>query len=87
MGADGISITNNDEIIPAIIKAKKSNKPFIINALVESGELSLPPHISFKQAKNFGISKIKELIKVAKGNKDQWQNIKSEITSFIDRES
>lgn len=87
LGADGISITNNDEIIPAIIKAKKSNKPFIINALVESGELSLPPHISFKQAKNFGISKIKELIKVAKGNKDQWQNIKSEITSFIDRES
>ncbi|MEX0812023.1 MAG: thiamine pyrophosphate-dependent enzyme [Chitinophagales bacterium] len=87
VGGDGLNVTQNDGIIPAIKKAQKSKKPFILNAHVSSGELSLPSHISFSQAKNFGLSKMKELLEAAKGNKAQWENIKSEVQAYFDKES
>ncbi len=87
VGGDGINVTKNDGIKPAIEQAQNSKKPFILNAHVTGGELSLPPHISFHQAKNFGVSKIKELLKAAKGDKSQWKNIKSEIKAYLDKES
>ena len=86
VGGDGINVSKNNEIISAIEQAKKSKKPFILNAHVTGGELSLPPSIDFKQAKNFGVSKIKELIEAAKGDEKQWDSIKNEIKAFIDKE-
>lgn len=87
VGGDGVNVTENKGIIPAIKQAQKSKSPFILNAHVSGGELSLPPHIDFHQAKNFGISKIKEVLKAAKGDKSQWENIKNEVKAYLDKES
>jgi len=87
IGGDGEEVREVKNIISAIKKARKFKKPFIINAHVAPGELSLPPQIEFEQAKNFGISKIKEVIKAMKGDKRQWDNIKNEIEVFFDKES
>ena len=87
VGGEGVDVKNVKDIIPAIKKAQKSTKPFIINAHTAPGELSLPPQIEFEQAKNFGISKTKEVFKAMKGDKRQWDNIKNEIKAFFDKES
>ena len=86
VGGDGINIDEVKDIPQAIEMAQKSTKPFIVNAKVSGGELSLPPNIEFKQAKNFGMSKLKELYKAAKGDKKQWENLKNEWDAFIDKE-
>lgn len=86
VGGDGVNVTKNEDIIPAIKQAQQSQKPFILNAHVTSGELSLPSHIDFHQAKNFGMSKMRELLKAAKGDKSQWENIKDEINAYFDKE-
>lgn len=84
-GGMGINVEENENIIPAIKKAKLSNKPTIINAHVTAGELSLPPNLNLSQAKNFGVSKAKELWKALKGDKDQWENIKDEVSAYFDK--
>ncbi len=86
VGGDGVNVTENEGIIQAIEQAKKSEKPFILNAHVTGGALSLPPHIDFRQAKNFGISKLKEIFKAAQGDKAQWENIKNEVRAYLDKE-
>ncbi|MEJ2595181.1 MAG: thiamine pyrophosphate-binding protein [bacterium] len=83
-GGDGISISRAEEVETAIEKAKSSAKPFIIDAKVTKGELSMPPEISVGQAANFGISKAKEVLKAIGGNKKQWENLKKEIESLLD---
>jgi len=85
IGGDGEELKNVSEVISALEKAKTSKKPFIINAHVSPGELSLPPHISFEQAKNFGISKVKEVFQAIKGDKRQWDNVSNEIKAFFDK--
>ncbi|MCX2745344.1 thiamine pyrophosphate-binding protein [Mangrovivirga sp. M17] len=85
-GGKGFTIDKPDKIIPVLKEARATNGPCIINAIVEPGELSLPPKIGFEEAKNFGTSKIKEALQSVKGDKRQWENIKSEINAFIDKE-
>ena len=87
IGGDGEDVREVKNIIPAIEKAQKSKKPFIINAHVTPGELSLPPHIDFGQVRNFGLSKMKEVYQAIKGDKRQWDNVKNEIEAFFDRKS
>ena len=87
IGGDGEDVREVRNIIPAIEKAQKSKKPFIINAHVTPGELSLPPHIEFEQVKNFGLSKIKEVYQAMKGDKRQWDNVKNELDAFFNRKS
>ena len=87
VGGDGINVTNVKEVDKAVELAKRSDKPFIINAKVTGAELSLPPHISFGMAKNFAMSKIKEALSASKGDKKNWENIKNEIKAFIDKET
>jgi len=84
-GGDGIRVTHAKDVANAIMKAKKSKKPFIIDAVVNSGELSLPPNINVKQAVGFGLSKAKEIYEAIKGDHSQWDNLKKEIESFFDR--
>jgi len=84
-GGMGINVDKNADIIPAIKKAKLSNRPTVINAHVTSGELSLPPNLNISQAKNFGVSKAKEMWKALKGDKRQWENVKDEITAYFDK--
>lgn len=82
-GGDGVRIEQVADIEDAILQAKNSNKAFIIDAVVSSGALSLPPHIGFKEAIGFGTSKIKEAAQVINGDKGQWENIKKELDSFF----
>jgi len=83
-GGDGVRVTHAKDIEAAILKAKDSKKPFIIDAVVNSGELSLPPHIGWKEAIGFGTSKIKEAGQVISGDKKQWENLKKELESYFD---
>jgi pyruvate dehydrogenase (quinone)/pyruvate oxidase len=83
-GGDGVRVEHAKDIGAAIQQAKNSTKPFIIDAVVNSGELSLPPHIGIKEAFSFGNSKLKEVGQVISGDKSQWQNIKKELQSYFD---
>ncbi len=83
-GAEGVRVEHAKDIEAAIIMAKKSTKPFIIDAVVNSGELSLPPHIGMKQILGFGTSKAKEVLQVISGDKGQWDNLKKELESWFD---
>ncbi|NNC71018.1 MAG: ubiquinone-dependent pyruvate dehydrogenase, partial [Flavobacteriaceae bacterium] len=83
-GGDGVRVEKVKDVHKAILQAKNSDKPFIIDAVVNSGELSLPPKITPHMAKNFGISKVKEFVRALKGDKDQWTNIKNEIEAYFD---
>lgn len=83
-GGDGTTVEKADQVAQAVEAAKLSTKPFIINAKVNSGELSLPPRIEPKQAFNFGISKAKELFQAIKGDRRQWDNIRNEIEGYFD---
>lgn len=83
-GGEGIRVENAEDIEDAIIQAKKSRKPFIIDANVNSGELVMPPHMSISQAMRFGKSKIKEGFQAITGDKKQWENLKKEIQAYFD---
>lgn len=83
-GGDGVKVEHAKDIEAAILQAEKSTKPFIIDAIVTNAELALPPKIGFEEAKGFGMSKIKELVKAIKGDKRQWDNIKEEIEAYFD---
>lgn len=60
-----------NDIEDAIVEAKKSTTPFIIDAVVSNGELSLPPHIDREQEMNFATSKVKEGLQALMGDKKQ----------------
>jgi pyruvate dehydrogenase (quinone) len=67
-GGDGVRVEHAKDIVPAIEQALASDKPFIIDAVVSAGELSMPPTIQLEQAWGFGMSKIKEGILAAEGD-------------------
>lgn len=78
-GGDGVRIERAEDILPAIEAASKSDKPFLIDAVVSAGELVMPPHVNVNQAWGFGISKIKEGVLGLKGDHAQWDNWEEEI--------
>jgi len=82
-GGDGIKIDKAEDVIPAIHQAKKSTKPFVIDAVVTKGELSLPPKLDLEKAKDFSVSKVKEILKAIGGDKKQWENLKKEIEAYF----
>jgi len=86
-GGMGKKVEHAENVVQTVEQAKQANKPFIIDAIVNSGELSLPPKIGIKEATNFGTSKIKELVKAVNGDKKQWENIKNEVNAYFDRKS
>ena len=83
-GGEGVRVEHAKDIENAIIQAKNSTKPFIIDAVVSAGELSLPPHIGIKDVIGFGSSKVKEVAQVITGDKSQWDNLKKELKAFFD---
>ena len=83
-GGEGIRVEKAEDVENAIKMAKASDKPFIIDAVVNSGELSLPPKIGLKEIVGFGTSKVKEAVQVISGDKEQWKNIKKEVTAYFD---
>lgn len=83
-GGEGIALKDTNTIKDAVIAARLSKKPFIIDAFVNSGELSLPPKIGFEEIKGFGTSKVKEIIAAIGGDKKQINNLIGELKSFLD---
>ncbi len=82
-GGDGVRVEHAGDIVPAIEQAIASEKPFIIDAVVSSGELSMPPNIKIEQAWGFGVSKLKDGILAAKGDHDIWQAWRDEFKANI----
>lgn len=83
-GGEGIRVEHAHDIEKAILQAKKSTKPFIIDAVVNSGELALPPHLGLKEVIGFGTSKAKEAAQIISGDKGQWDNLKKELKGWFD---
>ncbi|GET21969.1 thiamine pyrophosphate-dependent enzyme [Prolixibacter denitrificans] len=83
-GGEGIKVEHARDVEKAVAMAKASKKPFIIEAIVNSGELSLPPRIGLTEATDFGLSKVKEIIQSLGGNREQWENLKKEIEGYFD---
>ncbi|MGY3054322.1 pyruvate dehydrogenase (quinone) [Pedobacter sp. UYEF25] len=81
-GADGIKVEKAADIPAAIAKAIASPLPFIIDAVVTAGVLTLPPKITLEEAYGFSKSKVKEALLSIKGDQSQWENIKSEIGAY-----
>lgn len=82
-GGDGIRVEHAADIEKAIEMAIASPKPFIIDAVTNPGELSLPPNITFEEACGFGKSKVKEIFLTVAGEKLQKQNFMYEIKGFF----
>lgn len=82
-GGDGVRVEKAEEIMPAIDAALKSDKAFLIDAIVSAGEFVMPPQVKVEQAWGFGMAKIKEGILGLKGDHTQWDNWKDEIKSAL----
>ncbi|WP_310992010.1 thiamine pyrophosphate-dependent enzyme [Aequorivita marina] len=82
-GGDGVRVEHAQDIEAAIEKAIASPKPFIIDAVTNPGELSLPPNITLQEAWGFGKSKVKEILLAVTGEKEQEQNLMDEIKAFF----
>ena len=77
LGLDGIKIDKPEDIVPSLEYAFKLNRPVIIDVYTDPSVPPLPPHISFKQAKNFMIS-------MTKGDPDAWDMIKQSWKDVIE---
>ncbi len=84
-GGAGSKVEHAKDVNDVLSEAKNSSKPYIIDAIVNSGELALPPKIGFEEAFHFGTSKVKEIVKAIGGDKKQWENIKKEVTAYFDK--
>lgn len=82
-GGDGVRVEHAKDIVPAIEQALASPKPFLIDAVVSPGELTMPPTITFEEAWGFGISKVKEAIMGIQGDHAQWKAWRDEFKANI----
>ena len=60
-----------------------SPKPFIIDAIVSPGELTMPPKITVGEAWGFGISKVKEGLMGLKGDHEVWKLWRDEFRANV----
>jgi pyruvate dehydrogenase (quinone) len=64
--------------------AKAAQGPFLIDAVVNAGVLSMPPHVAVGQAWGFGMSKLREAAILAReGDHQQWHNWREEIQAIL----
>jgi thiamine pyrophosphate-dependent acetolactate synthase large subunit-like protein len=82
-GGDGVRVEHAADIVPAIEQAIASDKPFIIDAIVSAGELTMPPHIEVSQVWGFGMSKIKEGLMGLKGDHEVWKSWRDEFMANL----
>ena len=61
-GGLGISVKKPDDIRPALREALASDRPSIIDVVVNPDELIMPPRITLEQATSFGLAKIREFL-------------------------
>lgn len=82
-GGDGVRVEHAADIVPAVERAIASDKPFIIDAVVSAGELTMPPKITVGEAWGFGISKIKEALLGVRGDHDVWKAWRDEFKANV----
>ena len=61
-GLLGLTAETPDEVRPAIMQALNHDGPALVEVPVSRQELSMPPTITFEQAKGFGIFMLKAII-------------------------
>lgn len=59
-GGEGISITDPDEIAPALARAQASDGPVLLDVQTDPNALIMPPKVELSQAVSFGVAKLKE---------------------------
>jgi pyruvate dehydrogenase (quinone) len=59
-GGEGVRVTHPDEARPVMERALASNRPFIIDAIVNPDELVMPPNITVNETWSFATGKTKE---------------------------
>jgi thiamine pyrophosphate-dependent acetolactate synthase large subunit-like protein len=82
-GGDGVRVEHAADIVPAIERAIASPVPFIIDAIVSPGELTMPPHIAISEAWGFGMSKVKEGLMGLRGDHDVWKQWRDEFRANV----
>jgi pyruvate dehydrogenase (quinone) len=61
-GLLGLSVKTADEVEPMIRQALKHNGPALVEVPVARQELSMPPTITYEQAKGFGLFMLKAVL-------------------------
>jgi len=84
-GGDGVRVEHASDIVPAIEAALVSPKPFLIDAIVSPGELTMPPHIQISEAWGFGMSKVKEGLMALRGDHEIWKQWRDEFRAAVIR--
>jgi len=82
-GAEGVRVSKAADIIPAVEAALAYDGPFIIDAVVSPGELTMPPHVSMEEAWGFGVSKAKEGLIGIRGEHEQWEGWVDELKANL----
>ena len=77
LGFEGIRIEKEDDIIPGLEQALSANRPVIVDVLSDPNVPPLPPHITFKQMKDFTSA-------LAKGDTDFWGMIKQTYKDVVE---
>jgi pyruvate dehydrogenase (quinone) len=72
LGLKGIRVERPEQVAPAWDEALRADRPVVIDALVDPDVASLPPHITYSQAKNFAKS-------ILKGDPDAYDIIKQSL--------
>jgi hypothetical protein len=75
------------DIVPAIEAAIAHDGPFLIDAVVSPGELTMPPHLDFEQAWGFGLSKAREALIGLRGEHEQWAGWRDELKANLRKET
>jgi thiamine pyrophosphate-dependent acetolactate synthase large subunit-like protein len=61
-GGVGFRVEEPAEIAPSLEEAFASEKPSLLDVVVDPKELIIPPRITLEQAANFGLAKVKEFL-------------------------
>ena len=86
-GGDGVRVEHAEQAQQAIDAAKASKRPFLVDAVVSSGELMMPPQIQMSQAAGMAVSKAKQAMMALSGDHEQWDNIAEELAAYFDSPS
>jgi len=69
IGLAGIEVETPEQLIPALDQAMAADRPIVVECHVDPEVPPLPPHITFKQARNFASS-------IAHGDPHRWRMVR-----------
>jgi pyruvate dehydrogenase (quinone) len=86
-GAGAARVESAADIVPAVEAAIAHDGPFLIDAVVSPGELTMPPHLDFAMAWGFGLSKAKEALIGIRGEHEQWNGWRDELRANLRKDT